>query len=74
MTKQEILEGARSLAKDDRIDLAMDLWSMIDADELPLSQAVRDELDRRIAADEVQPTVTRPWSEVREELLRGEII
>lgn len=59
------------LSVSERIQLVGDIWDSIaaDPDRLPLSQAQRAELDRRIAAAEAQPGQGRPWSEVRGRLL-----
>jgi putative addiction module component (TIGR02574 family) len=59
-TKQQILEQAKSLPDRERLELAMDLWDLVesDAEEFPLTQAQKDELDRRYAAFLADPTNT----------------
>ncbi|EIQ01721.1 putative addiction module component, TIGR02574 family [Opitutaceae bacterium TAV1] len=54
----------------EKILLVEDIWDQIaaDGDALPLPAAHRAELDRRLASDASDPG--RPWSEVRDELLR----
>jgi len=41
------------------------LWESLEADMLPLTQAQRMELDRRIARHEQNPSDVVPWEEVR---------
>lgn len=62
MTKEELLEGAKSLPIDQRIDLVMDLWSAIDAEDQPLTDDLRQELDRRIASDNANPRPAEDWA------------
>jgi putative addiction module component (TIGR02574 family) len=74
VTKEELLEMAKSLPRDERIDLVMALWDSIAAegDDLPLTEAQKQELDRRIAADEADPAAAIPWEQVRKQILGGE--
>ena len=75
MTKQELLENAKSLSKQDRIDLAMDLWDLVDGEklEVELSEEQKAELDRRLAAHDADPQPDEDLDTIREKLLRGEI-
>lgn len=73
MTKAELLELARALPRDDRIDLAMDLWDTVDADALPLSDELKRELDRRVALEEAKPSPAEDWDEFEAKLRRGEV-
>lgn len=75
MTKNEVLKTARELSKDERIDLAMELWEGIQfsADELPLSDEQKTELDRRLSEDETNPQPTQDFTALRARLLRGEL-
>lgn len=62
----------RALSPAERILLVEELWDRI-ADEpqsVPVTPAQRAELDRRLDALEKNPDAGRPWSEVRDELLR----
>jgi putative addiction module component (TIGR02574 family) len=61
-----------SLSVAERIRLTQEIWESIAAipDSIPLSQADREELDRRLAAYHADPAAGSPWSEVRERLLR----
>ncbi|AHF93206.1 addiction module antitoxin [Opitutaceae bacterium TAV5] len=58
------------LSPTEKILLVEDIWDQIaaDGDALPLPATHRAELDRRLASDASDPG--RPWSEVRDELLR----
>jgi putative addiction module component (TIGR02574 family) len=75
MTKAQLLETAKSLPPDERIDLAMDLWDTLgpkDADQM-MSPALREELRRRVADDEANPQPAEEWGELRAKLLRGDL-
>lgn len=60
------------LSIEERIQLAEDLWNSIrpDAgpDELPLTEAQRAELERRLETADRDPGASRPWEEVRARL------
>lgn len=58
----------------ERIELVEDIWDSIaeESDRLPLTDAQRAELNRRLALYEQDPGATRTWSEVRERLEREE--
>lgn len=49
-----------SLTPAEKLALIGELWDSLDADHVPLTQAQKDEIDRRIELDE--PGV--PWEEV----------
>jgi len=57
----------------ERIKLAGDLWdSVADSPEvLPLTDAQRKELHRRLAEHRADPDSAIPWDEFRRELLGG---
>jgi len=61
-----------TLSVAERIRLAQEIWDGVAAvpDEVPLSQADRDELDRRLAAYHADPTAGSPWADVRARLSR----
>lgn len=63
--------GIDRLPVEDRMTLAEELWESVVADGGPflLSDAQRDELDRRIAEHETAPDDVVPWSEVKEKAL-----
>lgn len=59
--------GIDKLGVDDRLALVEEIWASICADgaSFPLSDAQRDELDRRVADDDAFPDDVVPWDEVR---------
>jgi len=61
------------LSVSERIQLVEDIWDSIAADPgtLPLTEEQRAELDERIDEAEANPGQGRPWSEVRDRLLRS---
>ena len=74
MTKEELLQAAKSLPKDQRIDLIMDLWASIEieADDFPLTAEQKQELDRRIAADNADASPGEEWEVLKATLLSGQ--
>jgi putative addiction module component (TIGR02574 family) len=62
----------RDLAPEERIRLIELLWESFadDPSSLPVTDAQRAELRRRVAAHDADPDSARPWSEVRAELER----
>jgi putative addiction module component (TIGR02574 family) len=66
------LDQILSLSVEDRIQLVEAIWDSIadSPDSLPVTEAQRAELDRRLAAHLKDPGATRPWSQVRDELKR----
>jgi putative addiction module component (TIGR02574 family) len=61
-----------NLSVAERTQLVEDIWDSIehDADSVPLTEAHKRELDRRLDAYEKDPSATQSWAEVREELDR----
>lgn len=55
----------------ERLRLVEALWdSLVEVPEaLPISDGVRAELDRRLAAYYDDPTSARPWDEIKAELI-----
>jgi putative addiction module component (TIGR02574 family) len=55
----------------ERIQLVEDLWDSIaeEADAWPITEAQRQEIDRRLADHERDPQSAIPWDEVRARLL-----
>lgn len=68
------LEDIRKLPLAERIRLVGDIWDSIaeDSEKLPLTDAQAEDLDRRLAEYEADPSATRTWDEVREDLDRYE--
>jgi putative addiction module component (TIGR02574 family) len=54
----------------ERLQLVEAIWdSLVEVPEaVPISDEVRDELDRRLAAYYANPSSARPWDEIKEEL------
>lgn len=61
-----------SLSVDERIRLIEVLWESLhdSPDALPLTEAQRAELDRRLAEDTADPGARMPWEQVRSRLQR----
>ena len=62
----ELLE----LPADQRLQLVEALWdSLVEVpDAVPITDDIREELDRRLAAYYDDPSSARPWREIKEEL------
>jgi putative addiction module component (TIGR02574 family) len=71
MTPDE-LEQLKNLSVEERIRLVAALWdSIADRPEsLPVTDAQRFELDRRLAAHRKDPGAARRWAPIRDELKR----
>jgi putative addiction module component (TIGR02574 family) len=56
----------------ERLQLVEAIWdSLVEIPEaVPISDELRDELDRRLAAYYADPSSARPWDEIKEELFR----
>lgn len=66
------LEGTLSLTVEERIQLVEAVWGGIAEHpvSVPLTEAQRKELDRRLAEHLRDPKAARPWSDVRDSLTR----
>lgn len=64
------MESLRSLPISERLQLVEDLWDSIavDAGGLPLTEAQREELDRRLDDFELNPTAGVSWDQFRSTL------
>ena len=60
------------LPPEERLQLVEAIWdSLVEVPEaIPVSDAVREELDRRLEAYYADPKSARPWDEIKEELFR----
>jgi putative addiction module component (TIGR02574 family) len=58
--------GIDRLSVGERLQLVQDIWDSLEDEVsgLPLSEAQRHELDRRLAALEANPDAVVPWEEV----------
>jgi putative addiction module component (TIGR02574 family) len=67
------LEEILRLSVAERIQLAEDIWDSIAADPaaLPLSDAQRQELDRRLESYAQNPDEGLPWEELREKVRKS---
>jgi putative addiction module component (TIGR02574 family) len=64
------LSDLLKLSPAERIQLAQDLWDSIaeDPEALPLTSEQRQELERRLAEHEQDPSTAVPWEDVRARL------
>ena len=69
MTYAEIL----SLPAAERLQLLEAIWdSLIEMPEaIPVSDEIKDELDRRLEAYYRNPKTARPWDQIKDQLFRG---
>ena len=65
-----VLNGILQLSVSERIQLAEDIWDSITAspEEIALTQAQQDELDRRIEAYRKNPQAGVSWQQVQERI------
>ena len=63
----------KDLSLRDRIEYVQNLWDFIarSEEELPLPDSHKKILDERLAAYKVAPHQGKPWSEVREQILKN---
>jgi putative addiction module component (TIGR02574 family) len=61
--------GIDRLSIEDRLALAQQLWDSVAAEleQLPLTEAQRVELQRRVAAADANPAAGIPWEAIRAE-------
>ena len=66
------LEEILSLSVEERIQLVEAVWDSIaqHTESLPVTEAQRKELDRRLDDHQRDPQAARPWSQVRDSLSR----
>ncbi|MFO0927264.1 MAG: addiction module protein [Gemmataceae bacterium] len=63
--------GIDRLSPAERLQLIEEIWdSLTPIDQLPIPDSHREELKRRIAAADADPSAGRPWEEVEARLLR----
>lgn len=66
-------DAFRELSVSERLALVEAIWDSItdETDSIPLTEAQRAELDRRIAASKANPNEGATWDEVKARLLRS---
>jgi putative addiction module component (TIGR02574 family) len=59
--------GIDQMSIEDRLRLLQEIWDSITPtpEQVPLSEAQRNELERRLAAHAADPTNVIPWEEVK---------
>jgi putative addiction module component (TIGR02574 family) len=64
--------GIDRMSREERLQLLGDIWdTLTPVNQEPISESHREELARRIAAADADPTAGAPWEEVRERLRGG---
>ncbi len=64
--------GIDRMSAEDRLRLIGEIWdSLSPADQLEIRRSHREELDRRLAAADADPSAGSPWKEVRARLRGG---
>lgn len=64
-TREKVFGDALGLAEPDRLALIEELWESLPAEAVPLTDAQRAELDRRIAEHEADPDDVVSWDEIK---------
>jgi putative addiction module component (TIGR02574 family) len=60
--------GIDMLSDEQRLRLIGEIWDSLSIANTPIPESHREELDRRLAAADADPTAGRPWEEVRARL------
>ena len=65
--------GINRLTVAERITLVQQIWDSIEAEaeQAPLTEAQKHEIDRRLTAHETNPGAAIPWEQVEAEALTG---
>jgi putative addiction module component (TIGR02574 family) len=64
--------GIDRMSAEDRLRLIEEIWdSLSPADQGEIPESHREELDRRLAAANAEPSAGAPWEEVRARLQGG---
>ena len=71
MSRKVTVEDTLDMSVPDRLKLAQDIWDSISGDPatVPVSDAERQEIERRLAEHERDPSSTIPWDEVKRQIL-----
>lgn len=72
MTHVALLKELLELTAAERLELIEELWDSLDEEDeaLALTDAQREDLERRLAEADADPTGGSPWEEVRERIRR----
>jgi putative addiction module component (TIGR02574 family) len=64
--------GIDRLEPQDRLALVEEIWDSLEADleKLPLTEAQKQEVDRRMAVHRTNPQAAIPWEQVEAEALK----
>jgi len=69
MNASDLLKAARHLSRDQRVQLVQALLDTLTEEEFePLDDALRDELDRRLASHEADPENVLSWDQIRDQV------
>jgi putative addiction module component (TIGR02574 family) len=70
MTHAALLKELLELSAAERLELIEELWDSLDEEDeaLALTDAQREDLERRLAEADADPTGGSPWEEVRERI------
>ena len=68
-----LTEEAKKLSIDERINLVEEIWDSIAEENgcFELTEAQKQELDRRLESFRVNPSRGRTWEEIRSEFLKS---
>jgi putative addiction module component (TIGR02574 family) len=58
-----------NLSPSERLLLAQELWDSLNPNDIPLTEQQKQELDRRKAAYQANPTAGRSWDEVQQRII-----
>ena len=63
--------GIDRMSVEDRPALVQEIWesTALEAERSPLTEAQRQEVDRRLAAHEANPDAATPWEQVEAEVM-----
>ena len=57
-----------SLSREQRLELLEKLWDSLAEEEIPITDELREELDRRLDDLDRNPDNSEPWEDLRERL------
>ena len=72
--QSELAESAKKLSIPDRILLVEEIWDTIaeENEAFELTEAQRQELDRRLASARANPGQGRTWDEIKAEFMKSQ--